>query len=76
MNIISIIKIFNHAFVPHIKPPLGRWNVHNHVETALKIKYANEDNCGISCQKNITQQKDESDNDEYIYAMGYESTHN
>ena len=75
-NGIGIIKILQHVFLPHVKTPLGRWNIHNHRETALKIKYANEDNCGISCHKNTTQQKDVSDNDEYIYAMGYESTHN
>lgn len=79
-NGIGIIKIFKHVFSPHIKTPLGRWNIHNHVETALKIKYANEDNCGVSfhSHKNTKQSKqlNESADDEYIYAMGYESTHN
>jgi len=77
-NGIGIIKILKHVFSPHIKTPLGRWNIHNHVETTLIIKYANEDNCGISCHssKNMIQQTDVSDNEEYVYFMGYESTHN
>lgn len=75
-NGIGIIKLFKHVFSPHIKTPLGRWNIHNHVETALKIKYANEDNCGVSCSVNTTQQHDEFDNEDQIYMMGYESTHN
>ena len=67
-----------HVFSPHKKTPLGRWNIHNHTETALKIKHATEDNCGISYHnyENITQPNNESEHDEYIYVMGYESTHN
>jgi len=68
------------VFLPHVKTPLGRWNIHNHAETTLKINYANEDNCGVSyhSHKNIkqTKQTDKSADDEYIYVMGYESTHN
>jgi hypothetical protein len=77
-NGIGIIKILKHVFSSHVKTPLGRWNIHNHVETSLKIKYANEDNCGVSCHnsKNTTQQNDESENNEYMYVMGYESAHN
>lgn len=75
-NGIGIIKIIKHVFLPHV----SRWNIHNHVETTLKIKYANEDNCGVSSHshKNTkqTQQLDESADDEYIYVMGYESAHN
>lgn len=74
-NGIGIIKILKHVFSPHIKTPLGRWNIHNHVETTLKIKYANEDNCGVSSHKKPTQQIDKSADDEYVYFMGYESTH-
>ena len=44
------------------KSHLGRWTVHNTRETDLKIKYANEDNCGISGYK---ARKEES----YIYMM-------
>ena len=59
------------------KTPLGRWNIHNHVETALKIKYANEDNCGVSCHNSAnTTQHDEFDHDDQMYMMGFESTHN
>jgi hypothetical protein len=77
MNNGRIIKIFQHVFSPHVKTPLGRWNIHNHAETALKIKYANEDNCGVSSHKNTTQENDEkSYHTDYIYFMGYESTHN
>jgi len=77
-NGIGIIKILKHVFSPHVKTPLGRWNIHNHVETSLKIKYANEDNCGVSCHNyaNIIQQNNESEHDEQMYMMGYESTHN
>jgi hypothetical protein len=43
MNAARILTMFK-----TIKVPLGRWNIHNYRETTLKIKYANEDNCGIS----------------------------
>jgi hypothetical protein len=76
MNVIRILNMFK-----NIKVPLGRWNIHNHRETTLKIKYANEDNCGISGNnyKNTTLIQDNvdfDDDDEYIYSMGYESVHN
>ena len=48
MNATRILDIFKRASLTHVKAPLGRWNIHNHKETTLKIKYANEDNCGIS----------------------------
>lgn len=87
MNARHIIDVFKRTFSPHIKTRLGRWNIHNYSETALKIKYATEDNCGISFNnyKNITQieqiqaiqQKNETDYDDnkYIHMMGYESVH-
>ena len=53
MNFTRIINIFKHS-----KTPLGRWNIHNYKETTLKIDYANEDNCGISSNKNIIHKKD------------------
>jgi hypothetical protein len=60
--------------------PLGRWKIHNNTQTNLKIKYANEDNCGISGiqYKNTKkiQRNNESDDNQYIYSMGYESVHN
>lgn len=77
MNFISIIKFFKGT---SLSPPLGRWNIHSYKETMLKIKYATEDNCGVSNHncKNITQiqKNNELDYDnEYIYMMGYESVH-
>lgn len=81
MNARRIIDVFKRTFSPHVKTPLGRWNIHNHSETALKIKYATEDNCGISFHnyKNTSQieQKNHSDDHDikYIHMMGYESVH-
>ena len=79
MNFKSIIEIFKLSSL-HVKTPLGRWNIHNHKETMLKIKYATEDNCGIFYQnyKNITQiqqNDDPDDHNKFIYMMGYESSH-
>jgi len=82
MNFKNITEILKRTTsLSYVKTPLGRWNIHNYGETILKIKYANEDNCGISCRnyKNITQQqeKNELDDDDtnYIFMMGYESVH-
>lgn len=80
MNFKSIIRIFKGISLPRVKTPLGRWNIHNHRETMLKIKYATEDNCGISYHnyKNISQiqkNNDLDDDNKYIYMMGYESLH-
>lgn len=43
----------------------------------FNVKYANEDNCGVSCQNTTQKQSNnESDkDDEYLYMMGYESVH-
>ena len=80
MNATRILNMFKQTSLPHVKAPLGRWNIHNHRETVLKIKYANEDNCGISGNnsKNTTkmQKNNVLDDNKYIYMMGYESTHN
>ena len=81
MNASRILTMFKQTFLTHVKAaPLGRWNIHNHRETTLKIKYANEDNCGISGNnyKNTLQilENVEFDDDQYIYSMGYESAHN
>lgn len=76
MIIKNIIRIFKNS-ASTIKTPLGRWNIHNYKETSLKIKYANEDNCGVSCNNNIKNiDIVKSEDEEYIYAMGYESVHN
>jgi hypothetical protein len=74
MNFRSIIEIFKLRSFPHVKMPLGRWDIHNYRETTLKIKYATEDNCGISSHnyKNITQiQKNNEldEDDKYIYII-------
>ena len=57
--------------------PLGRWKIHNNRQTGLKIKYANEDNCGISGINYKNTRQIEINNglydDPYIYIMGYES---
>jgi hypothetical protein len=81
MNARRILHIFKKVFLTQNKSPtLGRWNINNDRETILKIKYANEDNCGISGNnsKNTTKiQKNNMLNDnQYIYMMGYESIHN
>jgi hypothetical protein len=81
MNARRILDIFKHVFLKQSKPTtLGRWKIHNHRETMLKIKYANEDNCGISGNnsKNTTkiQKNNVIDDNQYIYMMGYESIHN
>lgn len=76
MNVKRIVYLFRHTFLQDIKPPLGRWNFHNYRQTTLKIKYANEDNCGIACHDYTSQIKEineqELDN-QYMYSMGYES---
>jgi hypothetical protein len=80
MNAIRILDIFKRIYFTPVNQPLGRWNNHNYNQTLLKIKYANEDNCGISGisgnnYKNTTQiQKNDLDDNQYIYIMGYEST--
>ncbi len=76
-----ILDIFKHAFLTQNKPPtLGRWNIHNHSETMLKIKYANEDNCGVSGNNSTNKPKIQKnkvlDDNQYIYMMGYETIHN
>jgi hypothetical protein len=80
MNATRILDIFKRIYSTHNNPNLGRWNIHNYRQTTLKIKYANEDNCGISGNnyKNTIeiQKNNELDDNEYIYVMGYESVHN
>jgi hypothetical protein len=69
-----IIQIFRRLTLPHVNPPLGRWNIQNSRETALKVKYANEDNCGVSSTP-IQQNNEPDKDDEYRYMMGFESVH-
>jgi hypothetical protein len=71
-----ILNLFKRIYFAPLAQPLGRWNNNNYAQTALKIKYATEDNCGISGNdyKNTPQmQKKELDDNQYIYMMGYES---
>ena len=82
MNATRILDIFKRMYFTPVNQPLGRWNINNNYkQTMLKIKYANEDNCGISGM-NYTdtpqkQKNNQLDDDEYImYNMGYESVHN
>ena len=78
MNATRISDLFNRIFLTNIKPPLGRWKIHNHTQTTLKIKYANEDNCGISGMNYTNtptpqkQRNNKLDDEQYIYSMGYE----
>jgi hypothetical protein len=81
MNSTRILDIFKRIYLTQVNVPLGRWKIHNHRQTNLKIKYANEDNCGISGinYRNTTQKQKNNeldDDNEYIYIMGYESVHN
>ena len=83
MNPKRILDIFKRVCFTQANVPLGRWKIHNYRQTGLKIKYANEDNCGISginytntTQKTQIQTNNQSDDNEYIYIMGYESVHN
>jgi hypothetical protein len=80
MNPTRILEIFKRVYLTQINVPLGRWKIHNHRQTILKIKYANEDNCGISGinYTNTTQKQKDNElyDNEYIYLMGYESVHN
>ena len=66
MNATRILDIFKRTYLGHIKAPLGRWNIHNHKETTLKIKYANEDNCGVS-GNNYKYSDKHSDNYFYLF---------
>ena len=84
LNPRRIIDIFKRAYFAEVKTPLGRWNIHNYKQTALKIRYANEDNCG-TCgtynpntrqiqENNEYEQNPESESDKlYIYMMGLDS---
>lgn len=80
MNATRIPNLFKRIHFTQVNMPLGRWKIHNNTQTNLKIKYANEDNCGISGiqYKNTKkiQRNNESDDNQYIYSMGYESVHN
>lgn len=77
MNFSRILRFINNS---QMNLPLGRWNIHNHKKTVLKIKYANEDNCGISGNISINttnkQEKNLLEDGDYVYMLGYESVHN
>jgi len=73
MNSTRILDIFKGIYLRQVNVPLGRWKIHNNRQTILKIKYANEDNCGISGinYTNITkkQTNNEADDNQYIYIL-------
>ena len=84
MNARRILDIFKRARVAEVKTPLGRWNIHNYKQTALKIRYANEDNCGTcgtytynqntaQIQENNEYNKHSESDKLYIYMMGLDS---
>lgn len=78
-HIIHALKISYHTSV---KIPLGRWNLHNHKQTKLKIQYANEDNCGASgnyseytpeIKENHKMNQKQDLEELYVYMLGSES---
>jgi hypothetical protein len=71
MNAKRISDIFKRLYLTNATTSLGRWNNHNYTQTTLKIKYANEDNCYVSCM----HVKEDPLDHKYIYMMGYESAH-
>jgi hypothetical protein len=72
MNAPRILDILKRTTWTHVKPSLGRWNIHNQGQTSLKVKFANEDNCGMSGRR---EKKDDTDDNQLIYSMGFESVH-
>jgi hypothetical protein len=66
----NAIKALKYSLFTQVKTPLGRWNIHNYRQTTLKIKYANEDNCG-TCGEYIDNQDDVDEL--YVYMMGTDS---
>jgi hypothetical protein len=65
----ALKKKFSHA-----TPPLGRWNNHNYKQTSLKIKYANEDNCGTCGDYTSTQEIQYEPLEKlYVYMMGIDT---
>lgn len=79
MNLNHISEIFKRLSSSQVKTPLGRWNLNNNTrETALKIRYATEDNCGISGMSYVNEMKktkELNDDKKFMYMMGYESSH-
>jgi hypothetical protein len=58
------IDLLQLGYRAEVKPVLGRWYIHNNIQIKLKIKYANEDNCGISSYYNKNNENnDNNDND-------------
>jgi hypothetical protein len=72
MNALRIINALKKKF-SHVTPPLGRWNTHNHKQTALKIKYANEDNCGTCGEYTSQEIQDDPSEKLYVYMMGIDT---
>ncbi len=55
-------EIFKFQFRPPVKILLGRWNIHNQLQTKLKIKYDSD-----------TIIQNEELDELYVYMMGSES---
>lgn len=79
MNTKSILNFLKGTAFKHVHVPLGRWSIHNYQKTALKIKYATQDNCAYSHSTNRSVQSfgetPANIDDNIIYMMGYESVH-
>ncbi len=75
-TIINIFQLDAFLLSKSVKLPLGRWNIDNYNQTLLKIKYANEDNCGVCCKNDKYTKYENEDENKYIYMMGYESIPN
>ena len=73
MKFRTVIEIIKRSSLPHVKTPLGRWNIHNYSETTLKVKYANEDNSFYNHKKHVSSKLDDDDPLDIIYMMGYDS---
>lgn len=60
MNAKHFIDVLKLVYRAEVKPVLGRWHIHNNIQTKLKIKYANEDNCGISSYYNKNNENNDN----------------
>ena len=75
MNTKSILNFLKGTALQNVHVPLGRWSRHNYQKTALKIKYATQDNCAYSHSLHSFDDTPDSIDHNIIYMMGYESVH-
>jgi hypothetical protein len=67
-----VVDLLKNARVKaEMKKKLGRWAYHDPKQTVLKIKHANEDNCGVS--GNMKPKDDDADY--FFFFMGFETAH-